>query len=127
MKTIIQTTAAAFAAAMILGTATAQDNGGFPQQIQAQDWSGNNDSTNKMVVPTPEYLTNSQASAIAIQQYRVQQQGDITKPAATMAHSSRIEQRPPTTVMQNDPWIQQQHLWDITPDVDQSTSPGHKE
>jgi hypothetical protein len=128
MKTIIQTTAALFAAAMILGTAKAQDNGGFPQpQMQSPAWTGNNDFTNKVVVPTPQYLTNSQASACAIQQSRVQQEGNITKPAATMAHGPRIEQRPPTTVMQSDPWIQQQHLWDISPDVEPSTSPGHKE
>jgi hypothetical protein len=125
MKTIIQTAVALFAAAMILGSVTAlsQDN----SQIQAQDWTGNNDSTNKLVVSTPAYYTNSQASATAIQQYRVQQEGVITKPAATMQSGPRIEQRPPTTIMQSDPWIQQQHLWDITPDVEPSNSPGHKE
>jgi hypothetical protein len=126
MKTIIQTTAALFAAAMTLGSATAfcQDNSA---QIQAQDWTGNNDFTNKIVLPTPQYYTNNQAANSAIQQYRVQQQGDITKPAATMQSGPRIERRPPTTIMQNDPWIQQDHLWDITPDVEPSTSPGHKE
>jgi hypothetical protein len=126
MKTIIQTTAALFAAAMTFGGATAfcQDNGA---QIQAQDWTGNNDFTNKVVIPTPQYYTNDQSANTAIQQYRVQQQGDITKPAATMQSGPRIERRPPTTIMQNDPWIQQDHLWDITPDVEPSTSPGHKE
>jgi hypothetical protein len=126
MKTITQNAVALFAAAIVAGAVTAlgQDNGA---QIQSQDWTGNNDFTNKIVIPTPEYLTNSQASASAIQQYRVQQQGDIIKPAATMQAGPRIEQRPPTTVMQNDPWIQQDHLWDITPDVEPSTSPGHKE
>jgi hypothetical protein len=29
--------------------------------------------------------------------------------------------------MENDPWIQQQHLWNISPDVEPSTSPGHKQ
>jgi hypothetical protein len=127
MKTIILAGAAMFVAAMISTTVMAQDNGGFPQQVQAQDWTGNNDFTNKFVVPTPEYYTNSQASISAIQQSRVQQEGVVTKPAAAMQHGPRIEQRPPTTVMQNDPWIQQQHLWDITPDVEPSTSPEHKE
>jgi hypothetical protein len=126
MKKIIPFTAALFAAAIISAgvTALAQENG---TQIQAQDWTGNNDSTNKIVIPTPEYYTNDQSAKSAIQQYRVTQQGTITKPAATMQSGPRIERRPPTTIMQNDPWIQQQHLWDITPDVEPSTSPGHKE
>ena len=126
MKIITQTTAAFFAAAMIsVGiTAFGQDNG---TQIQGQDWTGNNDSTNKIVVPTPEYYTNNQTANSTIQQYRVQQEGVVTKPAATMQSGPRIERRPPTTIMQNDPWVQQQHLWDISPDVEPSTSPGHKE
>jgi hypothetical protein len=125
MKKVIQFTAALFAAAIISGGVTAfcQDN----TQIQGQDWTGNNDFTNKIVIPTTEYYTNMQAAISADQQYRVQQQGDITKPAATMQSGPRIEPRPPTTMMQNDPWIQQQHLWDITPDVEPSTSPEHKE
>ena len=126
MKITIQTTAAFFAAAMIsVGiTAFGQDNG---TQIQGQDWTGNNDSTNKIVIPTPEYYTNNQTANSTIQQYRVQQEGVVTKPAATMQSGPRIERRPPTTIMQNDPWVQQQHLWDISPDVEPSTSPGHKE
>jgi hypothetical protein len=127
MKKIIQTAAALFAVAMVSGAVTAfcQDNGGLPP-IQAQDWSGNNDFTNKLVAPTPEYYTNNQAAVSAIQQQRVQQEGVITKPSATMQAGPRIERRPPTTIMQNDPWVQQQHLWDISPDVEPSTSPGHK-
>ena len=124
MKAIIQMTAVVFVAAMISVIASAQDNG---TQIGSQDWTGNNDSTNKIVIPTPEYYTNDQNAKCAIQQYRVSQQGDITKPAATMQSGPRIERRPPTTIMRNDPWIQQDHLWDITPDVEPSTSPGHKE
>jgi hypothetical protein len=126
MKKIIQTTAALFAAALISGgvTALCQDNSA---QIQGQDWTGNNDFTNRIVVPTPEYYTNNQVADSTIQQYRVQQEGVVTKPAATMQSGPRIERRPPTTIMQNDPWVQQQHLWDITPDVEPSTSPGHKE
>jgi hypothetical protein len=126
MKKVIPFTAALFAVAIISAgvTALAQGNG---SQIQAQDWTGNNDSTNKIVIPTPEYYTNDQSAKSVIQQYRVSQQGDVTKPAATMQSGPRIERRPPTTIMQDDPWIQQQHLWDITPDVEPSTSPGHKE
>ena len=126
MKITIQTTAAFFAVAMISGgiMAFGQDNG---TQIQGQDWTGNNDSTNKIVIPTPEYYTNNQTANSTIQQYRVQQEGVVTKPAATMQSGPRIERRPPTTIMQNDPWVQQQHLWDISPAVEPSTSPGHKE
>jgi hypothetical protein len=126
MKKVIQTTAALFAIAMLFAgvNALGQNNG---SQIQAQDWTGNNDFTNKVVVPTPQYYTNDQNAKSAIQQYRVTQQGSITKPSATMQSGPRIERRPPTTIMQNDPWIQQQHLWDISPDVEPSTSPGHKE
>jgi hypothetical protein len=126
MKITIQTTAAFFAVAMISGgiMAFGQDNG---TQIQGQDWTGNNDFTNKIVVPTPEYYTNNQNANSTIQQYRVQQEGVVTKPAATMQSGPRIERRPPTTILQNDPWVQQQHLWDISPDVEPSTSPGHKE
>ncbi len=74
MKITIQTTAAFFAVAMISGgiMAFGQDNG---TQIQGQDWTGNNDSTNKIVIPTPEYYTNNQTANSTIQQYRVQQEG----------------------------------------------------
>ena len=114
--------AALFAAAMLSGAVTA-----LAQDSSYSGWTGNNDSTNKVVIPTPQYYTNDLNAKSAIQQYRVSQQGDIIKPAATMQSGPRIERRPPTTIMQNDPWIQQQHLWDISPDVEPSTSPGHKE
>jgi hypothetical protein len=126
MKTIIQTTTTFFAAIIVLGAinALSQQDG---TQIQAQDWAGNNDSTNQIVAPTVEYYTNNQVADTTIQQYRVTQQSVVIKPAATMQNGPRIERRPPTTFLQNDPWIQQDHLWDITPDVEPSTSPGHKE
>jgi hypothetical protein len=127
MKTSIS--AALIVAAIVSGSVVAfcQDNSYFASTPGQPAWLGNNDFTNKVVMPTPEYYTNNQAAISADAQYRVQQEGTVIKPGAMMAHSSRIEPHPPTTVMENDPWIQQQHLWDISPDVEPSTSPGHKQ
>jgi hypothetical protein len=114
MKTNRKTMAAFLAAAAVtVGIAAiAQDNSYFQP---TQPGPANNDFTNKVVMPTPEYYTNNQAAVSTDQQYRVQQEGVVGKGATALQHGPRIEPRPPTTIMRADPWVQQQHPWDFDP------------
>ena len=83
--------------------------------IQAQDWQ-NNDFTNKIVMPTPESFTNNLAAVKVVQQTRVTStQGNSPKGAAAMQQGPRVEAHPPTTLMNSEPWVQQDHPWDINP------------
>jgi hypothetical protein len=81
--------------------------------IQAQDWQ-NNDFTNKIVMPTPESFTNNLAAVSIVQQTRLAQQS-TPKGAAAMQQGPRVEAHPPSTLMNSEPWVQQDHPWDINP------------
>ena len=115
MKTMRKTIVVLFAAAAMTGglAAIAQDNSYFGQT--QQPWPANNDFTNKVVMPTTEYWTNTQAAVSTDQSYRVQQEGVVGKGATALQHGPRIEPRPPTTIMHTDPWVHTDHPWDFDP------------
>jgi hypothetical protein len=105
----------AAAAAVILGSLRAISQQTPVAPVQAQDWQ-NNDFTNKIVMPTTEFYTNNQAAMGIDQQSRViSTQGNSPKGAATMQQGPRVEAHPPSTLMNSEPWVQQDSPWDINP------------
>jgi hypothetical protein len=120
MKKSIKTTAALFAATTILGGVVAV----CQQATTIQKLPANAPSPGTKVIPTPDYYTNNQATVAVIQQTRIQQEGIQTKGATALQHSVRIETRPPTAYMRADPWVQQDHPWDINPDLPSIDSSG---
>ncbi len=81
------------------------------QEMQAQQWPGN-DFTNQIIVTTLEAYTNSQAAIAQDQQSRVAEEGPV-KGASQMITGPRIEPHPPTGYLTSDPWVHQDHPWDV--------------
>ncbi|MGH7939559.1 MAG: hypothetical protein ACREFR_00620 [Limisphaerales bacterium] len=125
MKATIKTMAVVFAATILTGgmRALCQDTGGTGWPPTVWEWPNNN-FTNKVVVPTVKFYTNSQAAVVHERQYRVRQEGSTAKGAASLQSGPRIELRPPTGYMQSDPWVQRDHPWDINPNLPISGTPG---
>jgi hypothetical protein len=125
MKTMNKTMAVLLVAAAMSGgvAALCQDSGEAAWPPTAWEWP-NNDFTNKVVVPTVKFYTNSQAAVANDQQYRVRQEGVAGKGSTTLQSGPRIEPRPPTTYVQTDPWVQPDHPWDVNPNLPISETPG---
>jgi hypothetical protein len=122
MKIKMKTLVALFVAAIAFsGSAASGQDTSATQPIQLQDWQ-NNDFTNKVVVATPDFYTNNQAAIAADAQYRIQEEGPV-KGAEALQHSARIEPHPPTAVLEADPWVQQDHPWDINTNSPTITPP----
>jgi hypothetical protein len=125
MKTTNKVMAVLFVAAAMSGAvaASGQDSSEMNWPPTAWEWPDNN-FTNKFVVPTVKFYTNTQAAVANDQQYRVRQEGVTAKGSATLQSGPRIEPRPPTTYVQTDPWVQPDHPWDVNPNLPISESPG---
>jgi hypothetical protein len=122
MNIMMKTIVVLFAATIVSGVTAAYGQDTSPAQpIQVQDWQ-NNDFTNKIVVATPDFYTNNQAAIAADAQYRVQEEGPV-KGAEALQHSARIEPHPPTAILEADPWVQQDHPWDINTNSPTITPP----
>jgi hypothetical protein len=100
------------------GIASVRDVGNFPPPPEPVC----NDFTNRVVLSTPEYYTNTQAAAVADQQYRVREEGPA-KGGTAMQSGPRIEPRPPTTYLNTDPWVELDHPWNFANEQTGSTSP----
>ncbi len=100
------------------GIASVRNLGNFPQTPEAT----NNDFTNRFVFCTPECYTNNQAAITADHQYRIQGTGPA-KGATAMQSGSRIETRPPRSLLSTDPWVELDHPWDFVNYQADSTSP----
>ena len=118
MKTIVKAAAALFVTATTCGVATLGLGQDYNEMPWGTSWEWpNNNFTNKIVVPTITIYTNTQAAAANDQQYRVRQEGVVTKGAAALQSGPRIEPRPPTAYLQTDPWVQPDHAWDMNPNA----------
>lgn len=117
MRTKIKIASAVFLTVAAFGIAAlGQDYSQTPWDTTSWEWPDNN-FTNKIAVPTVTFYTNTQAAVANDQQFRVRQEGGVTKGAAALQSGPRIEPRPPTTYLQTDPWVQQDHAWDIIPNA----------
>ena len=115
MKTIIKAAAAVFVTALTFGVAALGQDYSQPWGT-SWEWPDNN-FTNRIVVPTTTIYSNTQAAVAYDQQYRVRQEGVVTKGAAALQSGPRIEPRPPTAYLQTDPWVQPDHAWDMNPNA----------
>jgi hypothetical protein len=113
---------ALLAATIVLGGATA-----FSQNTTTiQKLPANLPATGVKVISTPDYYTNNQQTVISIQTARVQEAGPLVKGAMALQSGSRTEIRPPSGFVQPDPWVQQDHPWDIEtnlPSIDYPPNP----
>lgn len=115
--------AAVLAATIALGDATAFSQDANTAATTIKRPAINPPATGVKVVSTPEYYTNNQQNVAKIQQTRAREAGPLPKGAAALQSGPRTEIRPPTGFVEPDPWIQQDHPWDIQtnlPSIDSS-------
>lgn len=123
MNNRMKTAAAVFAATIALGDVTAFSQDANTAATTIKRPAINPPATGVKVVSTPEYYTNNQQNVANIQQSRVREAGPLPKGAMALQSGSRTEIRPPTGFVEPDPWIQQDHPWDIQtnlPSIDSS-------
>jgi hypothetical protein len=115
--------AAMLAATTVLGGAVAYSQDANTASTTIKRAAINPPATGVKVVSTPEYYTNNQQTVANIQQSRVQEAGPLPKGATALQSGPRTEIRPPTGFVEPDPWIQQDHPWDIETNLPSIDSP----